>query len=95
MRPESRSDWRNHEVKIISANCLDLNTSQTPSMTRAAAINHARAGASKIWAGTLETHPNATTGPHHHGKLESVIYEISGFFTHGSYVADFRSLIFR
>src|SRR5215468_4732143 len=78
MSTESRSDWRDHGVKIIPANRLDLNTPQTPGMTRAAAINHARAGANKIWAGTVEIHPNAKTGPHHHGELESVIYVISG-----------------
>jgi len=47
-------------------------------MTRAAAITHASAGANKLWAGTVTIHPNAKTGPHHHGKLESVIYVISG-----------------
>jgi uncharacterized RmlC-like cupin family protein len=78
MNTKSRSDWRDHGVKIIPANELDRNTLQTPGMTRAAAINHARAGASKIWAGTVEIHPNAKTGPHHHGELETVIYVISG-----------------
>jgi uncharacterized RmlC-like cupin family protein len=47
-------------------------------MTRAAAITHASAGANKLWAGTVTIHPNAKTGPHHHGKLESIIYVISG-----------------
>jgi uncharacterized RmlC-like cupin family protein len=47
-------------------------------MTRAAAITHATAGANKLWAGTVTIHPNAKTGPHHHGKLESVIYVSSG-----------------
>lgn len=43
-------------------------------MTRAAAINLARVGAQKLWAGTVTIHPNAKTGAHHHGHLESVIY---------------------
>jgi uncharacterized RmlC-like cupin family protein len=47
-------------------------------MTRAAAITRAKAGAEKLWAGTVEVDPNAKTGPHHHGRLESVIYVISG-----------------
>ena len=47
-------------------------------MTRVAAITHATAGANKLWAGTVTINPNAKTGPHHHGKLESVIYVISG-----------------
>jgi uncharacterized RmlC-like cupin family protein len=65
-------------VKIIHAGELDPNTPQTPGMNRAAAITHARTGASKLWAGTVNVHANAKTGAHHHGELESVIYVVSG-----------------
>ena len=68
------ADWRTHGVKIIPSNRLDANTPQTPGMTRAAAINHAMAGANKLWAGTVNIHPDAKTAPHHHGQLESIIY---------------------
>jgi uncharacterized RmlC-like cupin family protein len=44
--------WRDHGVRIVSGQSLDLNTPQTPGMTRAAAITHARTGANKLWAGT-------------------------------------------
>ena len=44
----------------------------------AAAINYARVGAQKIWAGTVRIKPDAKTGAHHHGELESVIYVIKG-----------------
>ena len=47
-------------------------------MNRAAAITYARAGADKLWAGTVEIHPMAKTGAHHHGPVESVIYVVSG-----------------
>ena len=47
-------------------------------MKRAAAIDHARAGAEKLWAGTVTIHPKAKTGAHHHGDLESVIYVVKG-----------------
>ena len=47
-------------------------------MTRAAAITNASAGASQLWAGTVTIHPDAKTGAHHHGPLESVIYVVSG-----------------
>jgi len=47
-------------------------------MTRAAAITHARTGASKLWAGTVVVQPNAKTGPHHHGELETVLYIVRG-----------------
>jgi uncharacterized RmlC-like cupin family protein len=71
-------DWKLHGVKIIPGNQLDPNTAQTPGMNRAAAINFARVGAQKIWAGTVNIHPNAKTGAHHHGSLESVIYVVKG-----------------
>jgi uncharacterized RmlC-like cupin family protein len=66
-------DWREHGVRIVHSNALDTNTPQTPGMSRAAAITHARVGAEKLWAGTVTIHPNAKTGPHHHGHVESVI----------------------
>ena len=78
MSTASQLKWRVDGVKIIPATQLDLNTPQTPGMTRAAAINRVRAGANKLWAGTANIHPNAKTAPHHHGELESIIYVISG-----------------
>jgi uncharacterized RmlC-like cupin family protein len=75
---ESTPDWRLHGVRVVRSDELDLNTPQTPGMTRAAAITHVSTGANKLWAGTVTVHPNAKTGPHHHGKLESIIYVISG-----------------
>ena len=47
-------------------------------MHREAAIDAARAGAEKLWAGTVLIEPDAKTGPHHHGELESIIYVVSG-----------------
>ena len=43
------ADRREHGVRVIHAGELDLNTAQTPGMTRAAAIDRARAGAQKAW----------------------------------------------
>ena len=71
-------DWLTEGVKVVSGDHLDTNTPQTPGMNRAAAVNFATAGAQKLWAGTVEIHPDAKTGAHHHGALESVIYVISG-----------------
>src|SRR5213595_1520126 len=71
-------DWRLHGVRVVHADELDPNTPQTPGMNRAAAINTARAGAEKLWAGTVVIHPDAKTGAHHHGHLESVIYVVAG-----------------
>jgi uncharacterized RmlC-like cupin family protein len=72
------SDWRLHGVRVVHGNDLDVNTPQTSGMDRAAAITAARAGAKKLWAGTVTIHPDAKTGAHHHGSLESVIYVVSG-----------------
>jgi uncharacterized RmlC-like cupin family protein len=71
-------DWKEHGVKIVHAGELDLNTPQTPGMTRAAAITHARTGAEKLWAGSMVVQPDAKTGPHHHGELETVLYVVKG-----------------
>jgi uncharacterized RmlC-like cupin family protein len=71
-------DWRDNGVRIVRADELDPNTPQTEGMQRAAAITTARAGAEKLWAGTVQIHPDAKTGAHHHGPVESVIYVVSG-----------------
>jgi len=72
------SDWKNNGIRVIPGDSLDTNTAQTPGMNRAAAINLARVGAQKIWAGTVHIHPDAKTGAHHHGELESVIFVLKG-----------------
>ncbi len=72
------TDWKECGVRIVRAGELDSNTPQTPGMTRAAAITHARTGASKLWAGTVVVEPAAKTGAHHHGELETVLYIVRG-----------------
>jgi uncharacterized RmlC-like cupin family protein len=76
--PMSDQDWRENGVRVIKGDQLDPNTAQTPGMFRQAAINHARVGAQRIWAGTVKIDPDAKTGAHHHGALESVIFVIRG-----------------
>ena len=78
MTDESKPDWRHHGVRVVRGDELDMNTPQTAGMSRAAAITHARTGAQKIWAGTVTIKPDAKTGAHHHGALESVIYVLRG-----------------
>ena len=70
--------WKHDGVRVIPAQSLDPNTAQTPGMDRKAAIDFARAGAQKLWAGTVTIHAGAKTGAHHHGPLESVIYVVRG-----------------
>ncbi|HKP24733.1 MAG TPA: cupin domain-containing protein [Dongiaceae bacterium] len=78
MPEDPGSKWKHDGVRVIPANALDTNTAQSPGMDRRAAINYARVGAQKLWAGTVHIHPNAKTGAHHHGPLESVIYVVRG-----------------
>ena len=70
--------WKHTGVRVVPGDQLDANTLQTPGMNRAAAIDFARVGAQKLWAGTVHIHAGAKTGAHHHGPLESVIYVIRG-----------------
>ncbi len=71
-------DWRTRGVRVVKGSELDASTAQTPGMNRAAAITAATAGAQKLWAGTVVIHPNAKTGAHHHGEVESVLYVVRG-----------------
>jgi uncharacterized RmlC-like cupin family protein len=70
--------WKNDGVRVIPGDQLDTNVPSTPGMNRAAAINFARVGAQKLWAGTVNIKPDAKTGAHHHGHLESIIYVVKG-----------------
>ena len=71
------SDWRTDGVRVVPPDALDDRTAQTPGMHRAAAVG-ARTGATGLWAGTVAIEPDARTGAHTHGDLESVIYVVSG-----------------
>ncbi len=71
-------DWKTNGIRVVRAGELDANTPQTPGMTRAAAITHARAAAEKLWAGTVVVEPSARTAAHHHGDLETVLYIVKG-----------------
>ena len=75
---EESPRWKFDGVRIVAACDLDPNTPQTAGMNRAAAITTATAGAQKLWAGTVRIDPDARTGAHHHGELESVIYVVKG-----------------
>ena len=72
------NEWQLNGIKIISEVDLYDNTPQTKGMKRYAAVTKNTVGAEKIWAGKVDIEPDAKTGAHHHGELESVIYVISG-----------------
>jgi uncharacterized RmlC-like cupin family protein len=70
--------WKHDGVRVVPGDQLDPNVPSTPGMDRKAAINFARVGAQKLWAGTVTIKPDAKTGAHHHGHLESIIYVVKG-----------------
>jgi uncharacterized RmlC-like cupin family protein len=75
----SAERWKHDGVQVIPAVALDgAGVPSTAGMDRKAAIDFARAGAQKLWAGTVTIHAGAKTGAHHHGALESVIYVVKG-----------------
>ena len=51
--------WKHDGVRVIPGHQLDPNVPSTPGMDRKAAINFARAGAKKLWAGTVTIKPAA------------------------------------
>jgi uncharacterized RmlC-like cupin family protein len=69
--------WKHGGVRVVHASELDGNTPQPEGLRRAAAVSQ-RTGAERLWAGTVLIDPDAKTGPHHHGELESVIYVVRG-----------------
>ena len=77
--PHDHDDrWKHDGVRVIPGDQLDPNVPSTAGMDRKAAINFARVGAQKLWAGTVTIKPDAKTGAHHHGHLESIIYVVKG-----------------
>jgi uncharacterized RmlC-like cupin family protein len=76
--PADADKWKHDGVRVIPGDQLDPNVPSTAGMDRKAAINFARVGAQKLWAGTVTIKPDAKTGAHHHGHLESIIYVVKG-----------------
>ena len=76
--PIPQDGWKHTGVRVVPGDQLGEVSATTPGMDRAVAIDRARMGAQKLWAGTVHIHANAKTGAHHHGPLESVIYVVSG-----------------
>src|SRR5436189_3483731 len=70
--------WKHDGVRVIPGSQLDPNVPSTPGMDRKAAINFDRAGAQKVWAGTVTIRPDAQTDAHHHGNLEGLILVVKG-----------------
>ncbi len=70
--------WRNNGVRVIRQEQFDPSPARWVGVQLDGAITYGSTRARKIWAGRIRIEPDAKTGAHHHGELESVIYVISG-----------------
>jgi uncharacterized RmlC-like cupin family protein len=71
-------DWKSKGIKVVKSANRSCDTPDTKGMNRQVAISGKRTGSASLWAGTNHIKPGETTGAHHHGALESVIFIISG-----------------
>lgn len=61
------------EIRLIRPQDRTRDTTQTPGMTREAAI-----ASDRLWAGFVRTAPSMASGWHHHGDHETSIYVLKG-----------------
>jgi uncharacterized RmlC-like cupin family protein len=57
---------------------LSAETTQTPGMTRFAAISGQSVGSERIWMGETHVQGGVNSANHHHGESESAIYVVAG-----------------
>jgi uncharacterized RmlC-like cupin family protein len=76
--PSTPTDWRTHGIRVVHGSEKSYDTPETLGMNREVAISGSRTNSSHLWAGTNRIEPGASTGPHHHGALESIIYVVTG-----------------
>ena len=65
-------------VSVTRAVDQSEETSQTPGSLRLSAISSGQGIVSSLWAGTFTVDPSATTGIHHHGEQDTVVYVLEG-----------------
>src|SRR5690349_20437341 len=75
---ETKPDWKTNGIRIVQAGELDMNTTQTHGMTRAAALTHTRVGINHLWAGLVSVEPSTKTVAPHNSEQEPVIFVVSG-----------------
>lgn len=75
---QTQTDWRTQGIRVVRSSEKSCDTPETLGMNREVAISGSRTGSTHLWAGTNRIEPGASTGPHHHGALESIIYIVRG-----------------
>jgi uncharacterized RmlC-like cupin family protein len=67
-------------IRVIHADEVSDNTTQTAGITRLVAIDGGTVGAKKLWFGLFKHYPGANSGRHHHGEAETAAYIAKGHF---------------
>ena len=67
--------WRAEGVTVVRGGAL---STAMLGKGRATAFDFAGTGGRQTWIGTVSLQPNAKTGAHHHGDLESIIFVVKG-----------------
>lgn len=65
-------------LRLVRPEDRDHGTAQTPGLARETAVDGNSVGARTLWVGFVRMHAGVTSGAHHHGDSESVIYMIRG-----------------
>jgi len=69
------------DLRVVRADELSPQTSQTPGMQRLAAVAADTVGSRNLWVGRVTLDPGARSGAHHHGDCESVVCLTAGRIT--------------
>ncbi|MGA8109459.1 MAG: cupin domain-containing protein [Acidobacteriaceae bacterium] len=65
-------------LSVVRAPDFDPGTAQTPGSMRLAAISRSHSIETGLWGGTFLVEGGASTGIHHHGEQETVVYVLEG-----------------
>jgi len=65
-------------LRLVRPGDRDRATAQTPGLIRETAVDRRTVGARTLWVGLVTMDAGMTSGAHHHGDSESVIYMIRG-----------------
>lgn len=78
LHAQPEQDWRVHGIRVVRSEEKSHDTPVTLGMNRQVAVSGRRTQSEHLWAGTNTIEPGASTGPHHHGPLESIIFVVQG-----------------
>ena len=65
-------------ICVVSPGQFSVGTAQTSGSQRMAAIAAETGVVSNMWGGTFLVDPGASTGIHHHGPQETIVYVLEG-----------------